>query len=130
MAEVDADRLVQAVRNLVDTAIKYSVEGGAIELGVWRDEGRVYVRVGDFGAGIPEAERERIFQPVTRLERRPETKGTGLGLYITRGIVAAHGGELTVYNRVGDERAHGAIFTIALPLRATEPPQAPGGDDR
>jgi len=118
-AEVDADRVVQAVRNLVDNAIKYSVEGGAIELGVWCDAERVYIRVGDYGAGIPEAERERIFQPFTRLERRPETKGTGLGLYITRGIVAEHGGELSVYNRVDDERAHGAIFTIALPLHAS-----------
>lgn len=120
-AEVDADRVVQAVRNLIENAIKYSVEAGAIELSVWKDDARVYLRVGDYGAGIPEAERERIFQPFTRLERRPETSGTGLGLYITRGIVAEHGGALTVYNRVDDERAHGAIFTIALPLRAETP---------
>ncbi len=120
-AEVDADRVVQAVRNLVDNAIKYSVEGGAIELSVWHDAEQVYIRVGDYGAGIPEAERERIFQPFTRLERRPDTKGTGLGLYITRGIVAEHGGELSVYNRVDDERAHGAIFTIAFPLHANAP---------
>ena len=51
-------------------------------------------------------------------QRRPQTKGTGLGLYITRGIVAAHSGELGVVNRVEDERAHGAVFTIALPLQA------------
>jgi signal transduction histidine kinase len=120
-AEVDGDRVAQAVRNLIENAIKYSVEAGAIELAVWKDDERVYIRVGDYGAGIPEAERERIFQPFTRLERRPESKGaqgTGLGLYITRGIVAEHGGALTVVNRVDDERAHGAIFTMALPLRA------------
>ncbi len=119
-AEVDVDRVVQAARNLIENAIKYSVEAGAIELAVWKDAERVYIQVGDYGAGIPEAERERIFQPFTRLERRPETKGAGLGLYITRGIVAEHGGELTVRNRVDDERAHGAIFTIALPLRAAD----------
>ncbi len=117
-ADVDPDRVAQAVRNLVDNAVKYSIEGGAIELSVWQDEARVYLRVGDYGAGIPEAERERIFEPFTRLERRPQTKGTGLGLYITRGIVAAHSGELGVVNRVEDERAHGAVFTIALPLQA------------
>jgi signal transduction histidine kinase len=117
-ADVDPDRVTQAVRNLVDNAVKYSAEGGAIELSVWQDETQVYIRVGDYGAGIPEAELERIFEPFTRLERRPQTKGTGLGLYITRGIVAAHGGELSVVNRVEDKRAHGAVFTIVLPLQA------------
>jgi signal transduction histidine kinase len=120
-AEVDVDRVLQAVRNLVENAIKYSVEGGAIELAVWQDADQVYIRVGDYGAGIPEAERERIFQPFTRLERRSNDQaGTGLGLYIVRGIIAEHGGELNVYNRVEGERAHGALFTLALPLRVRE----------
>jgi signal transduction histidine kinase len=122
LAEVDSDRVLQATRNLVDNAIKYSTEGGAIELGVWQDGERVFIRVGDYGAGIPEAERERIFQPFTRLEQRnPDAMGSGLGLYITRGIVAAHGGELSVVNREGEQRAHGAIFTLALPVCATAP---------
>src|SRR5262249_24437688 len=122
MAEVDSDRVLQAIRNLVDNAIKYSTEGGAIELSVWQDDERVYIRVGDYGAGIPEAERERIFQPFTRLQQRnADAMGSGLGLYITRGIVAAHGGKLTVLNREGGQRAHGAIFTIVLPLRASAP---------
>jgi len=134
LAEVDPDRVLQAVRNLVDNAIKYSAEGGVIELRVWREGGRAHIQVGDYGAGIPEAERERIFKPFTRLERRSaDTHSAGLGLYITRGIVAEHGGELSVANRAGAERANGALFTIALPLHAPEvpvvadSPEAPAG---
>jgi signal transduction histidine kinase len=118
-AEVDPDRIVQAVRNLVDNAVKYSADGGAVELAVWSDSSRVYVRVRDYGAGIPEAEMQRIFEAFTRLEHRRDVSGSGLGLYITRGIVEAHGGELTVHNGSGSQRVHGAVFTIALPLRAS-----------
>ena len=117
--EADRDRIMQAVRNLVDNAVKYSVEDGAIEIAVWSDEQCAYIRVADYGAGIPEADMKRIFEAFTRLgERQGEVAGTGLGLFITRGIVAAHHGELTVRNRSGSERAGGAIFVIALPLLA------------
>jgi signal transduction histidine kinase len=116
IAYVDHDRVLQAIRNLIDNAVKYSSEGGAVEASVWRDETRVYMRVRDYGAGIPEAAMAEIFQAFTRLEKRPDVGGTGLGLYITRGIVKEHGGELTVANGSGPERARGAIFTIALPL--------------
>lgn len=119
--EADRDRIMQAVRNLVDNAVKYSVEDGAIELAVWQDEQRAYIRVADYGAGIPEADMKRIFEAFTRLgERQGEVAGTGLGLYITRGIAAAHHGELTVRNRSGSERAGGAIFVIALPTHAAD----------
>ncbi|HEV8190764.1 MAG TPA: ATP-binding protein [Ktedonobacterales bacterium] len=119
--EADRDRIMQAVRNLVDNAVKYSVEDGAIEIAVWKDEQHAYIRVADFGAGIPQADMKRIFEAFTRLgERQGEVAGTGLGLYITRGIVAAHHGELTVRNRAGSERAGGAIFIIALPLFAED----------
>jgi signal transduction histidine kinase len=119
--KADRDRIMQAVRNLVDNAVKYSVEDGAIEIAVWKDEQRAYIRVADYGAGIPEADMKRIFEAFTRLgERQDDVAGTGLGLYITRGIVAAHHGELAVRNRAGSERASGAIFVIALPLLAED----------
>ena len=115
MAYVDHDRVLQAVRNLIDNAVKYSGEGGAVEASVWRDETRVYVRVRDYGAGIPEDAMTENFQAFKRLEKRPDVGGTGLGLYITRGIVKEHGGELTVANGLA-RSVRGAIFTIALPL--------------
>ena len=122
VAEVDPDRVTQAVRNLVDNAVKYSADGGAVDVSVWRDAERVYIRVQDYGAGIPQAEMQRIFEAFTRLEKETDVAGSGLGLFITRGIVGAHGGALTVRNGnvSGSERARGAIFTIELPLTAPE----------
>ena len=115
-AIVDRDRVGQAVRNLLDNAVKYSAPEGAIETRVWSDEARVYISVGDNGAGIPEGEMKRIFEPFIRLEHKAsEVSGSGLGLFITRGVIGAHGGSLDVRNR-GDVRANGAIFTITLPL--------------
>lgn len=118
LAEVDPDRVAQAVRNLVDNAVKYSAQNGAVDVSVWRDAERVFIRVQDYGAGIPESQMKRIFEAFTRLEKETDIAGSGLGLFITRGIVGAHGGELTVANGSGSERVRGAIFTIELPLRA------------
>jgi len=125
IAEVDRDRVGQAVRNLLDNAAKYSAPNGAIETRVWRDDSTVHISVGDYGAGIPETEMKRIFEPFIRLEQKAsEVSGSGLGLFITRGVISAHGGSLEVRNR-GDQRAEGAIFTIALPLAApTDAPDA------
>jgi signal transduction histidine kinase len=125
LADVDLDRVVQAVRNLIDNAVKYSTEGGAVEIGVEQDAERVYVRVRDYGAGIPEEQMREIFEPFTRLGRSPEVSGSGLGLFITRGIAAAHGGELSVSNGGGVDRAFGAIFTLVLPLRSPATAERP-----
>jgi signal transduction histidine kinase len=119
IADVDSDRILQAVRNLIDNAIKYTGEGSAIEVEVHEGVDTATVAVGDYGAGIPEAQMERIFQAYTQLRRDDdEASGSGLGLYITRGIVAAHGGALMVRNRDGAGRLRGAIFTITLPRRS------------
>lgn len=120
LAEVDRDRVVQAARNLLDNAVKYSAEGGAVEVGVASDAETVTIRVRDYGAGIPEEQISSLFQPFIRLHADSGVEGNGLGLFITRGIIAAHGGELTVRNGAGTERALGAIFTLTLPLRAPE----------
>jgi signal transduction histidine kinase len=105
---------------LLDNAIKYSAPEAAIETRVWRSDANVCISVGDYGAGIPESEMKRIFEPFIRLDRQAsEVSGSGLGLFITRGVISAHGGALDVRNR-GDQRAEGAIFTITLPLTAPE----------
>jgi signal transduction histidine kinase len=124
LAQVDRDRVVQAVRNLVDNAVKYTTEDGAIEVRVWHDATRVYISVADYGAGLSEEEMALIFDAFTRGEQNRDVSGSGLGLYITRGIAEAHGGHLTVRNRAGEQRAQGAIFTIALPLKPTAPAEA------
>lgn len=120
MAEVDRDRVLQALRNLLDNAVKYSVDDGIIEVHVWRDDERAYISVRDEGAGIPEHEMQDILRPFVRGTSGKEVPGSGLGLFITRGIIEAHGGELFMENGTGPERARGAIFTLAVPRKAAE----------
>jgi signal transduction histidine kinase len=67
-----------------------------------------------------------LARPFARGAGSTDVPGSGLGLYITRGIVEAHGGELLVQNGDGPARARGAIFTLALPLAADAPPAADG----
>jgi signal transduction histidine kinase len=113
--DADRDRIVQAVRNLIDNAVKYSVDDGAIEIHLASDDNTASIAVGDYGAGISEADMKRIFEPFIRGEHESDSIGSGLGLYITRGIVAEHHGSLSVSNRGGKNRVQGAIFTITLP---------------
>jgi signal transduction histidine kinase len=118
---VDGDRIQQAARNLLDNAVKYSAPEGAIETRIWSAEGSAYISVSDFGAGIPEDQMRRVLEPFVRLEERAgEVSGSGLGLFITHGIIEAHGGELLIRNR-GGARAQGAIFTMRLPLAPASP---------
>ena len=113
--DADRDRIVQAVRNLIDNAVKYSVDDGAIEVRIASDDNTASIAVGDYGAGISEEDMKRIFEPFIRGEHESDSSGSGLGLYITRGIVAEHHGTLSVSNRGGKNRVQGAIFTITLP---------------
>src|SRR5262249_19669867 len=106
---------------LVDNAVKYSAEGGDVGVRLWQDGQRVCISVSDHGAGIPPEEIPRIFEAFTRLNKESEISGSGLGLYITRGIVTAHGGNLSVSNGSGNERMRGAIFTIELALGSAVP---------
>lgn len=115
--DADRDRIVQAVRNLIDNAVKYSVEGGAIDVGLEVHDDDVTITVGDYGAGISDADMKRIFDPFIRGTHEADVSGSGLGLYITRGIIAEHHGTLKVRNRGGENRIQGAIFSVSLPLR-------------
>lgn len=122
VVDADRDRIVQAVRNLIDNAVKYSVEDGAIEVTVTGNDETASVQVADYGAGISDADLKRIFEPFIRGEHNHDVGGSGLGLYITRGIIAEHHGSLSVANRDGSNRAQGAIFTITLPRRQPSMP--------
>ncbi|HEX6798200.1 MAG TPA: hybrid sensor histidine kinase/response regulator [Ktedonobacterales bacterium] len=136
-AEVDRDRMMQAARNLIDNAMKYSAEGTSVEVRLSAAAETVSITVRDYGMGIPEAEMQRIFEAFTRLGKSSEVAGSGLGLFITRGIAEAHGGELTVENGAGSARARGATFTLSVPRHAppgsapsdpAEPVDSPGPD--
>jgi len=111
----DQNLLRQVVVNLVENALKYSPNGGRIELAITDDGDDVRIRVSDEGLGIPLAEQEQIFEKFYRLdaEMTRGVGGSGLGLYISREIVSQMGGSLTVRSEPGA----GSAFTLALPRR-------------
>ncbi|MFB3737911.1 MAG: sensor histidine kinase, partial [Candidatus Velamenicoccus archaeovorus] len=94
--DADADRLIRVLTNLLDNARKYSPPEGAIFLTVTEGAGEVTFRVRDQGPGIPRERREEVFERFRRLVDRPQKPGAGLGLYITRTLVEAHGGRIRV----------------------------------
>ena len=112
-AEVNAALVEQAVVNLVDNAVKYSDEGGVVDISGRSDDGGVCIKVRDRGCGIPEDEQNRIFERFYRVgkARSREKGGTGLGLSIVSHVVDMHGGQL----RVDSAPGQGSIFTICFP---------------
>lgn len=120
-AEVVGDEalLVTAVHNLVANAIQFSPDHSRVGIGVSRSDGVVEIAVTDQGVGIPESERDRVFERFYRVDaaRSRSTGGTGLGLAIVKHVVQNHGGEVRVWSRPGS----GSTFTIRLP-EAMSPP--------
>ncbi len=112
-ALADRDRLVQLILILVDNAIDHSPRNSVVTVRAHTEGGRAVLDVDDQGPGIPETERERIFEPFTRLSgtTRHGSGGTGLGLAIARRIADAHGGTIVAASPVGQ----GARFTVTLP---------------
>jgi signal transduction histidine kinase len=108
----DVDAVIRVLTNLLDNARKYSPPGTPITLAVSHEQDRIRFTVRDAGPGIAADEREAIFE---RFRRGGTTKpGSGLGLYISRGLVQAHGGELSV----GPAPGEGSEFTFWLPRGA------------
>ena len=112
-AVADRDRITQLLLILVDNAIDHSPAGETVTVRVRQAGDDVVIDVDDRGPGIPPAERERIFEPFTRLSgtTRHGSGGTGLGLAIARRIVDAHGGTIRADSPAGG----GARFTVTLP---------------
>ncbi len=103
-----------AVENVVDNAVKYTGEGGCIEVSCLREGDRCLIAVADDGIGITPADQQRIFERFYRVDkaRSRELGGTGLGLAIAKHVVLAHGGELQVDSSPGS----GSNFSIILPV--------------
>ena len=114
LAKCDARLISQVIINLVDNAIKYTPEGSRIEISTREENGRAVISVADDGPGIPDEEKERVFQmfytgskPVADSRR-----SLGLGLNLCRSIIKAHGGEIWV----GDNTPQGSVFTFTVPV--------------
>lgn len=112
----DCDRLQQAVGNLVDNAIKYSDDETTITIRVWAEQGLAQVSVHNVGTSIPKSQIDQLFRPFSRLQTAVPQDGTGLGLFITRSIVEAHGGELRLEEL---PEGQGTTFSFSLPLEIT-----------
>lgn len=122
----DEGRLQQALGNLLDNAIKYSDEYTTITVTVHilESRDRVYVSVHNMGASIPSADIGQLFLPYIRLPATSSRQGSGLGLFITKSIIEAHGGVLRLepYSE-GDrgESQRGTTFSFELPLNGDVP---------
>jgi two-component system, OmpR family, sensor histidine kinase KdpD len=107
--DADASRLRQALDNLLANAATHG-DGAGVVVSAMGCGDVVRIAVADQGPGVPDAERQRIFEAGVRLEDR--TPGSGLGLAVTRAVVEAHGGRLVLSSSEG----RGATFTIELPV--------------
>jgi PAS domain S-box-containing protein len=118
-ARVDSEKLRQVCSILVDNALRYSPDGGTVTVGAARRENTVEVSVTDEGIGIPQADQEEIFRKFYRgsdAELRSGAGGTGLGLFIARGLVTAMGGRIWVSSREGE----GSRFAFELPAAVAD----------
>ena len=113
----DRDRIAQALTNLVSNAIKYSPEGTTVWVKIRRTADEAIVSVKDQGPGIAADEIPLLFYPYSRFYRESRARGLGLGLYITKGIVDAHGGHIVVESPGRDQ---GSTFSFSLPLRPAD----------
>lgn len=118
----DGGRIEQVLGNLTSNAIKYSPEGGEVTVAVDRRGDDVTFSVTDHGVGMTEAEIAGLFEPYRRSERvAADIPGVGLGLFVVKRIVEAHGGTLHVESRPG----RGSTFRVVLPAGDVAPPIEP-----
>jgi PAS domain S-box-containing protein len=107
----DADRILQALGNLIANALKFTPPGGRIRIGARVEADRVLVFVADSGPGIADEDVPHIFDRFWTARRDSRVRGTGMGLAIVRGIIEAHGGQVSVERNASG----GATFTLSLP---------------
>jgi len=114
----DRARIEQVLMNIISNALKYTPDGGRIDIYVGSLMDSVWIRIEDTGIGIPEEDLPRVFDRFYRVDkaRTRESGGTGLGLSIAKEIVTKHGGDIKIESTQGK----GTSVTITLPIRAAE----------
>ncbi len=111
----DRELLAQALTNLLDNAIKYTPEGGRIDVDLVRDAGRFRISVADTGPGIPATERSHVLERFARLDRSRTLPGNGLGLALVKAVAEQHNGSLSL-----DDNEPGLIISLELPITLPE----------
>ncbi len=114
LASADAARVVQVLANLVRNAIKFTPQGGRVELSVAPSDGGLVFSVSDTGPGIAGENRSRVFERYWQSSAGARARGAGFGLSIAKGIVEAHGGRIWLES----EQGKGSTFAFTIP-RAT-----------
>lgn len=114
IVNVDAHMLERAIINLVDNAIKYTPNGGEVEVGIRREGDEMLISVRDTGLGISKEHQQNLFERRVRIprEEHKRIKGSGLGLFIVRSVARRHGGEAWIESEIGK----GSTFYIGIPL--------------
>jgi PAS domain S-box-containing protein len=112
---VDAEKISLAIQNLADNAIRYTPPGGMVIVGLKSNKREMEFSIQDSGIGIPKDQQKNIFKKFFRGSNalRTETEGNGLGLYIAKNIIEAHGGKIWFQS----EEGKGATFYFTLPLK-------------
>jgi two-component system sensor histidine kinase SenX3 len=110
----DRDQLIMAIQNLVENAVNYSPEGTKVTVSSGVEDGIVTITIIDQGIGIPDSEKDRIFERFYRVDpaRSRQSGGTGLGLSIVKHVATKHGGEVSVWS----VENVGSTFSLKLPL--------------
>ncbi|WP_437661257.1 ATP-binding protein [Sorangium sp. So ce1182] len=116
--DFDAERVLQVLSNLVMNSIKFTSPGGRIRVRGERADGELLVSVSDTGPGIPVDMLELVFERFWQVSKK-DRRGLGLGLYICKSIVEAHGGRIWVESRMGE----GSTFYFTIPGRSGSPDQ-------
>jgi PAS domain S-box-containing protein len=126
LVPADPARVGQVLDNLISNALKFTPAGGSVRLSVAARNGHVRIDVADTGMGIPEAEKAHLFGRFFRSSNATEgaVAGTGLGLWITRAIVDAHGGRISFKS----EEGVGTTFSVEFPSGPPDVVVAPGGE--
>lgn len=116
--EVDTDKIIQVIDNIMNNAIKYSPDGGTITVRLVETHNNIQLSITDEGLGIPQKDLDKVFDRFYRVDkaRARAQGGTGLGLSISREVVKAHGGSIWARSREG----HGSTFYISLPYEPYE----------
>ena len=111
----DSERLRQVIGNLMNNAIKFSDSGSEVLIGSKREGDKVLFRITDYGVGISEEDKEKLFKPFSQIDSSMGRKrgGSGLGLAIAKGIIQAHNGDI----RVESEPGKGSTFYFTIPLK-------------
>ena len=119
---VQAAFIEQAIFNSIDNAIKFSPSGASIDVHAYQTDQNIVIDICDQGPGIPEDDRKKVFERFHTANKGDRRRsGSGLGLTICQGMIAAHGGEVSIHNnpqRLGDKQNPGCCIRIHLPIEA------------